>query len=110
MATWPNIENPSGLREITSKKQQRSEFDAGYVQSRPLWTRTRKKWKLDWSAMSMTDLDTLQTFFSDNQGGEFTWTHPETGVSYTARFSNDSFESNRVSAGFYRVTIEIEEQ
>lgn len=112
MATWPDIEKPSGLSQKPVKKQIRSDFSAGYVQSRPLWTRMRKQFELSWSTMKSSDLSTLESFFESNQGGSFTWTHPETGASYTCLFSDDSIDANFLKGSLdrYKVTVNIEEQ
>ena len=42
---WPDIQNPSDVREIPTKAQIRSKFAAGYVQSMPKHTRGRKKFE-----------------------------------------------------------------
>lgn len=90
MATFPSIDEPSGLDEEYVKAQVRTEFEDGTVKSRPRHSRSRYKWTLSWEALPTADKATLETFFDANQGDTFTWTHPLTSTSYTARFSADS--------------------
>lgn len=96
MATWPaTLPKPEyGLEEEYYKQQLRSEFEAGYVLSRPRYSRGRLRWKnLGWLLLSDANYATLLAFFVANQGGSFTWTHPGSSVTYTCRFSTDSITS-----------------
>jgi hypothetical protein len=94
MATWPSIAVPAfGLTEQLYKRQIRTEFESGAVQSRPAFSLAKRRWPdLGWNALPNADLSTLQTFFDTNQGGQFTWVHPITSVSYECRFSGDSLD------------------
>lgn len=110
MATWPTIQTPNvGTKEETVLAQVRTEFEGGYVQSRPLYTRGRDRLTLVWNALPEADYQTLRTFFIANQGDSFTWTHPLTATSMTMRFTGDSL-SGRIDVPGYRVVeLEIEE-
>ena len=66
MATWPDIANPSALRERPIKGQIRNDFESGYAYSRAKWTRMRYIFELSWKVMHRDDLDTLQSFFNNN--------------------------------------------
>lgn len=113
MADWPDIEDPSGLRESPQKGQIKSDFEAGYVQSRPKFTRTRKRFELSWDAMSNSDKETLETFFDDNLGDTFTWDNPistASDPSHTVRFVNDSLEFSYRPHNYWQISIELEEQ
>jgi len=110
MATWPNIENPSSLNERTVKAQIKSDFEAGYVQSRTKWTRSRKIFELSWDNMDAADKSTLEDFFENNIGGTFTWTHPLTSTSYTVRFKENELRARHVPVNFWRVDVALEEQ
>ena len=110
MATWPNIQNPSGLAEKPTKGQIRSDFEAGYVYSRAKWTRARKRFDLTWDSMTNSDKNTLETFFNNNLGSTFTWEHPVSGTTYTVRFSDDSIDFDYVPHMYWQASVSLEEQ
>lgn len=110
MTAWPSIMAPSfPLDESIYKPQVRSEFEAGYVQTRPRATRERRIFKLNWLALPTADWATLDAFFVANIGGTFTWTNPEDSQSYTVRFADDSLESQIRSNGLRTVSLTLEE-
>lgn len=108
MATWPNIAGPSTLTERSRKKQHKSDFEAGYVQSRPQWTRTRRDFDLGWNALYKDDKITLEAFFDENQGNTFDWTHPD-GTTYTVRFADDSIEFEHKAGPYWTASVVLEE-
>ena len=108
MTAWPDIQGPSTLTERPRKKQVRSDFEAGYVQSRAQWTRTRREFELGWNAMHADDKATLEAFFSANQGSTFDWQHPD-GTTYTVRFADDSIEFDHRAAKLWQCSIMLEE-
>jgi len=110
MANWPSIATPSTLTDRTRKDQIKTDFAAGYVQSRPKWTRSRKIFDLSWKAMSTGDKTTLETFFENNVGDTFTWTYPDSGTTYTVRFSDDELSFKYVPVGHWQIDITLEEQ
>jgi len=114
MADWPNIANPSGLKEYKGKGQLKSEFDAGYVQSRPKFTRSRKHFELSWNVMTDADKETLETFFDNNLGDTFTWDHPladSSDSSYTVRFVEDELQAGYIlGTNHWKVQLTLEEQ
>jgi phage-related protein len=110
MATFPDIQNPSGMTERTMKGQYKNKFGAGYVQSAPKWTRSRKQFNLTWDAMSDADKETLEDFFAANLGSTFDWTHPITGAVYTVRFSDDELPAQYKQFMRWQVDITLEEQ
>jgi len=113
MASFPSsLPDPEvhGLEEDYNKTAVRTEFEAGYVQSRARFTRARRTWsKIYWTGLSSSDLSTLLTFFNTYQGDSFTWTHPITSVEYTVRFSCDKVNYKYVAPEYYEVTISFEE-
>jgi len=110
MANWPAISPPAyGLEEEVYRPHVRSEFEVGYVQSRPRSLRSVRRWRLSWDLLSESDYQLLKTFFETYQGGSFTWTHPVSAVQYTCRFSGDSLPSRIVAAGWRSCECPIEE-
>jgi len=110
MTDWPNIAAPSNIVDTLQKGQIRSDFDAGYVQSRAMWTRTRYKFELTWKVMENADKETLMTFFAANLGGTFNWTHPLSGTSYVVRFAENNIEARHLRPNYWKVTVMLEEQ
>jgi len=115
MADWPSgIDKPDRVKRIKVKKAHRGTSELGYVQSRSRWTGSKYRFILEWDAMSEDDFDLLDTFFDDNQGLSFTWTHPKTDTEYTCVFSSDEIEFDPVIFTseyiYYTVSVEIEEQ
>ena len=110
MATWPNVPAPDfGTVEEVYKPQVRTEFEGGYVQSRPRTSRAIRRWPLAWSYMAEGDYQTLHTFFLTNQGGSFDWTHPLSAAVYVCRFSGDYLKSSWAGPGYRQVECPIEE-
>lgn len=110
MTAFPSIMAPSfPLDEATFKPQIRTEFEAGYVQSRPRCTRARSRFELTWKAMPEADLATLRTFFETYQGDNFDWTHPTSATTYDVRFSGDTLDAKLVFNGHYEVSLTLEE-
>lgn len=90
MANWPStVATPNRIIERPMKAQIKNDFESGYVNSVARWTRMRRQFELSWVALSAADKAALITFFDSNQGDTFDWIHPETTVTYTARFAED---------------------
>lgn len=111
MATFPSIRLPDfKTTPVFYKPRVQTEFEGNYIQSRARATRGRHKWTLNWSYMSETNYQTLETFFNDNIGNSFTWTHPVTSTSYTCVFGSDNITCDEQIPGFRSgVSIQIEE-
>lgn len=112
MATWPDIQEPSGISRRIIKEQIKNSFAGGYVSSIPKYSRKRYRFQLSWSSLTHIDLETLETFFDDNQGNTFTWTDPIDNASYTVRFSDDEIEADYVegTTTYWQLTVNLEEQ
>lgn len=111
MNTFPSIRTPATIGRRKRKAQNRSEFEAGYVQSVARHTKSRFRFSLTWNRMETTDLVILETFFDNNQGDLFYWVHPITSIAYTVRFAMDEIEADFVTGSItgWSVTIELEE-
>lgn len=109
MANWPSMPAADfGTEEEVYRPQIRTEFEGGYVQSRSRTTREIRRFPLAWETMSNADYTTLETFFKENQGNSFNWTHPMTNVTYACRFSTDSLKSVWAGPGYRSVQCPIE--
>ena len=109
MADFPSIATPQyGTTDETYLPQIRTDFEGGYVQSRKLSTRARRRMSLYWAALSEADYQALLTFFMANQGGSFNYT-PPLGSAGVWRFSGDSLAGEPVTLGYRKVELPIEE-
>jgi hypothetical protein len=106
-ATLPNPEFP--LQEEIVFPQIRTEFEAGYVQSRRRGTRNRRKWTLNWKSLTGLQWATLRAFFLARQGQTFAWTHPVDLTSHSVRFSGDSIPASFQVNLRWSATVQIEE-
>lgn len=110
MAAWPSIPNPSyPFNESIQKRQIKSDFESGHVLSRAAATVSKRAFELRWNALPEADYTTLETFFKDNIGLTFTWTHPVTAEVITVRFSEDKIESSIPFTGHRSVKLMLEE-
>ena len=88
MANFPNI-RPNDIEEKVIKPIVKSSFNSGYEQTRPRYTRKTKEFTLDFVALTFSNADLLETFIMDNQGLNFNFVHPISGVNYIVRHNND---------------------
>lgn len=107
---FPSITAPDyGLDERLYKPQVRQEFEAGYVQSRPRFTRARRRWSLSWSSLPEIEYQALAAFFTEHQGSAFEWEHPRTHVIHVCRFSGDELPGTISRPGRRSVQCLMEE-
>lgn len=110
---YPYFPKVSGLsyplKESLYKPKVRTEFENGMVQSRPRFTRAKKRFVLKWEKIPLEDKENLETFFNDIGGGVFIWTHPQTDKEYRCLMSDDTFESSLVEFVWWDVNLNIEE-
>lgn len=107
---WPNIRLPSSLEETTPDPAIRSEFEDGSVQTRPRFTRMRRRWTLSWANIHKTQYEELSNFYRSRKGGSlsFTWTNPMNGGVYTVRFVGE-LTAKTTEVDFYSVAVNLEQ-
>lgn len=89
----------------------RDQKDAGYVSTRPRFTRVREEYSLRFEEATQADVDSLKNFYHiqcANGSALFTWVHPSSGVSSDCRFKSPIKYSN-TSYGRYSINIELEQ-
>ena len=93
MADFPSIRESDWklFKQSTYKKQERTTMESGKVQSRPVHTTSKELFTIGWEWLVIADYNTLRTFFIENIGGTFNWTHIHTDVIWTVRFTEDVF-------------------
>lgn len=118
MATWatslPYLSYAVGYSGELIHNTVRTPFEAGYVGTRPRFTRGRRAFRCGWSALPSSHFNTFMDFVSTCLGGAdtFTWTdykHDSTGTAYTVRFRDDSIDWDLVDAQRFRVSFQLEE-
>ena len=98
------------LREPLHKPKNRTEFENGAVQSRVRFTKSRKRFALQYKEIPLEDMEILQTFFDTVGAGDFIFTHPLTGKEYRCMISDDDFDAALVRLDWYDVNMNIEEK
>lgn len=110
MATFPtNIIPQLGTKDDTYLPVIRVESERGYPKTRRLNTKSRFKSELMFNAITLTEFNTLETFFIANQGIPFTYIHPITAVSYDCTFMQDSLTKRFITPDIVSTKIMIEE-
>jgi hypothetical protein len=112
MANWPSssLSNPAyGMGDDFYKPMVKSDFEAGYVQSRQIATRGRRLFPMEWPLMPESQFATLITFANSNMGSTFTMSHAVTGEAMTCRFSDGYIRSTIRSPGYREVKVNVEE-
>ena len=75
--------------QVRKKGQIRTPYEGGAVQSRPRWTAARWIFTIGWAHLTAGQYDTLITFFDENLGGTFNWTHIITGNVHVVSFADE---------------------
>ena len=73
-----------------------NKMENGYEQRRPNRSRSITTFKLVYKNRYFADLQTIQTLFNSSLGqyGTFTFTDPDSGNTYNARFASDKIDWN----------------
>ena len=86
--TFPPLVN--GFEESFEDAVLRSEYEAGYEQTRARYTRLRRRFKCVYR-ISNAQKNTLDNFYVvnlKNGAFAFTWTHPVSGSNISVRYAN----------------------
>lgn len=88
----------------------RSQSEAGYVQTRPRFTRVPKSFEFSYKLIPDADKNTLKTFEESVAftSDIFIWTHPQTSSTYNVRFDK-TLEFERVAFGKWSVAVRLVE-
>ena len=120
MATFPSLSADPTIRTppVPVNPAIITDFEAGYVQSRPRFTRSIRRWEVTYDAMTGTDYALLETFYRETVLGSserFDWTDTHSVVQ-TVRFTPGTLLDVTVvvsgpAAGttWYAVIFELEE-
>lgn len=106
---YPTLSDPVSIGRKKVKKQNRTPFEDGSVQSRPRYTRSRIQLELQYENIDYTEITTMETFFEANQGSLFNFTDPVFGGTKDFRFTGDEIESDIQSPTKCSMVVSIEE-
>jgi phage-related protein len=83
-------------------------MENGYEQRRPQRSRSISTFKLSFKNRYYADMNTVLTLFNSSMGkyGTFTYTDPDTGNTFNARFADDKF-SRKLKAGQAQSSLAI---
>jgi len=109
METWPTslpLPEQAGYSEQQANNILRTQMDAGAPKQRRRYTAVYTTVKFQMTLTSV-QTSTLMSFYNLVGAGNFTWTHPRTSASVTARFIDSPIltaKDNHILAG---VTLEV---
>lgn len=107
---FPEIQTANNIRQTTVKKAHRATSAAGYTMVRTAGTISKKVFEISYQALTEADRNTLDTYFKNNQGLEFDWTHPESGgATYGVIFAEDELEFQYVHVNRWSTTFTLME-
>ena len=91
------------------RSQIRTPMEAGYVNSRLRFPRTRERYELMYRLKTENAFDEFVDFFDDNQGGHFLMTRPKKNTVIIAMFSGDHLTWKSLGINGYEIKTTIEE-
>ena len=109
MADWPSDLPTAGrdFEQMLHRPSIRSRSDAGYLVSRPLWTATKREFKLKWKALTNSQVEQIETFF-DNigwGGTEFNFTSPVDSTTYAVKLMDDEMKVKYIAEDKFEVKL-----
>jgi hypothetical protein len=110
--TFPTVQKPASRKHTFQHKQQRREFEDGYVSSRKVFTKGMWKWELSWDWLPKLDAWNIQAHFNTNLGSVFTASADLLGTdsSYSVRYTDSSLDIESTDApGFFKVKLNLEQ-
>jgi len=109
METWPTslpLPEQAGYSEQQANNILRTQIDAGAPKQRRRYTAVYTTVKFQMTLTS-AQTSTLMSFYNRVGAGNFTWTHPRTSASVTARFIEPPILSAKDNHILVGVTLEV---
>lgn len=98
------------MKEGTVKNTIKSDYDGGYQQQRPKYTRAYKTFELSYNILTDSEISTLESFFTEYQGKSFLFIHPVKNTEHTVMFNMEEFNISYDSGLVKRdLTIKLRE-
>lgn len=101
----PTIDSSSETYIPTLK----SESDGNYPKVRRLVTKSREKFNLKFTNITIEKFNTLNAFFIANQGLSILYTSPDNGATYTCVFMQDELKKRHKSQNIVSTELRMEE-
>lgn len=110
MNTYPSFPKPAvGSSRSIINPTFRSKSEAGYTMSRRKYTRAKREYSLSYPLLTMEQLAILESFFNENQGEKFKFTHPLESIERICIFAMDKFPISDNFSNHCSVTIDLAE-
>ena len=109
MATYPSA--PAfrlDSKESVYRPIQKSSFEGNYLQVRPISSRARRKFLLNYPNITYAEYQVLEAFFIAHIGEIIDFIHPKTGITYQVTISSETLEMTYTSASFVNTSLELE--
>ena len=109
METWPTslpLPEQAGYSEQQANNILRTQIDAGAPKQRRRYTAVYTTVKFQMTLTS-AQTSTLMSFYNRVGAGNFTWTHPRTSASVTARFTEPPVLTAKANYFLANVTLEV---
>lgn len=84
----------------------RTETEGGYGQTRQQFTKARPLYTLEYDTITNEEYETLETFFLENQGTIFSFTHPKEGITYDVMFNMDELTAKDLD--YWHCTTQVQ--
>lgn len=114
MSTFPQAELTSyptyPIKEQIINSAISSPFENGMVQVRPRFTRDRRRWSINYKALTEAEKIIVKNFYLSVSGGSyyFTWVNPMDNSEHTVRFVSD-LDIVQITGNYYTLSFDLEE-
>jgi phage-related protein len=110
MSDFPTLSRPPEweIKEDVLDSTIKSDFESGYVQTRPRFTSDRKKWSnVVYKNLNTSDVALLRAFITAVRGGSesFNWTNPDDSTTYIVRFDPVPTITYMATAHYYQAEM-----
>jgi hypothetical protein len=109
MTDFCTIANPTGCVEKNRLFRITKTSAGGHGMIRPRGTLVKKEFTLSWKDMTSADKVTLEAFIQTNQGSSFTYTHHQSGGTYTVFLGDEEVAFTFVRSKYWSVSITLKE-
>ncbi len=108
MSAFPSLKINTIETEVI-KPVLTASYDGGYEQTRRKYTRTTRRFKIGFTALTNANALILEEFFEANQALDFTFTHPITNNTHTVRFDGNSLSFKQDTPLYQSVSFSLKE-
>lgn len=108
---YPILPKPSapGSSDTLSIPVLRSESEGAYTKVRRITTKAKNEFTLKYNKLTKVNYAILSDYFSANQGLSFDFVHPDTNITHTCVFMQDSIKKTHIDGVLSSTVIKLEE-